>query len=42
MNSADSDEKRAEAQRRVQELYGRRGKFMNEDMTGFVWLYLRK
>jgi hypothetical protein len=43
LNSEANDEKkRAEAQQQVQELYKRRTEFMKEDMTGFVWLYLRK
>ena len=39
---ANDEKKRAEAQRQIQELYKRRTEFMKEDMTGFVWLYLRK
>jgi len=42
-------EKRAKAKQRVQELYSKsqelyraRLKIVNEDMTGFVWLYLQK
>lgn len=43
LNSEANDEKkRAEAQQQIQELYKRRTEFMKEDMTGFVWLYLRK
>jgi hypothetical protein len=43
LNSGANDEKkRAEAQQQIQELYQRRTDFMKEDMTGFVWLYLRK
>ena len=43
LNSEANDEKkRAEAQQQIQELYERRTEFMKEDMTGFVWLYLRK
>ncbi len=30
------------AQQRIQELYQQRTKFMKEERTGFVWLYLRK
>jgi hypothetical protein len=38
-----NDEKeRPKAQQRVQELYQQRTKFIKEDMTGFVWLYLQK
>jgi FG-GAP-like repeat len=36
------DEKRNDAQQRLQELYNKRSKFMKEDRTGFVWLYLQK
>jgi hypothetical protein len=35
-------QRRAEAQKRVQELYSQRSSFINEDSTGFVWLYLQK
>ena len=38
---ADADQ-RNEAAQRLSELYSKRGKFMVEDRTGFVWLYLRK
>jgi hypothetical protein len=39
----DNDaQKRIEAQHRYQQLYSDRTKFMKEDMTGFVWLYLQK
>jgi hypothetical protein len=42
-NSAVNDEKKQnEAQRRLQELYSQRTNSMKEDMTGFVWLYLKK
>jgi hypothetical protein len=41
-SEADDEKKRAEAQQQIQELYERRTEFMKEDMTGFVWLYLRK
>jgi hypothetical protein len=34
--------KKAEAQKRLQELYASRDSFMKEEMTGFVWLYLQK
>jgi hypothetical protein len=33
---------RNEAQQRFQKLYSDRSAFMNEDRTGFVWLYLQK
>jgi len=43
LNSAVNDEKkRDKAQQHYQELYNQRSKFMREDRTGFVWLYLRK
>ena len=43
LNSTSDDEKtRNEAQRRLQQLYSERSKFMKEDRTGFVWLYLQK
>ena len=43
LNSPMADnEKRDEAQKRLQELYNSRSKFMKEDRTGFVWLYLQK
>jgi hypothetical protein len=43
LNSAANDaQKQTEAQRHYQELYNRRSRFMKEDRTGFVWLYLRK
>jgi FG-GAP-like repeat len=43
MNATANDAtKRNEAQQRYQELYQKRSEFMNEDMTGFVWLYLQK
>jgi hypothetical protein len=38
---ADED-KRAKAQQRIQELYDKRSSFINEEPTGFVWLYLQK
>ena len=43
MHPPGADEKtRAKAQQHFQELYNQRSKFMQEDMTGFVWVYLRK
>jgi hypothetical protein len=39
---ANDPKKQAEAQKQFQEVYQRRTDFMKEDMTGFVWLYLRK
>jgi hypothetical protein len=38
----NDEKKRSEAQTRFQELYNKRGEFMKEDRTGFVWLYLRR
>jgi hypothetical protein len=43
LRAAANDEKeQKKVQQSIQELYDRRKEFMNEDMTGFVWLYLRK
>jgi hypothetical protein len=43
LNSADNDpSQQNEARQRIQNLYNQRSEFMKEDMTGFVWLYLRK
>jgi hypothetical protein len=43
LNSSDNDPKKQnEARERYQKLYSQRSEFMKEDMTGFVWLYLRK
>jgi hypothetical protein len=42
MQAAKNDEGRQKAQQRFQVLYQERAKFMKEDRTGFVWLYLRK
>jgi GH24 family phage-related lysozyme (muramidase) len=40
---ATSDEKQMEeAQQRMKKLYAQREEFMEEDRTGFVWLYLQK
>ena len=36
------EEKRAAAQTKINELYGKRSSFIQEDRTGFVWLYLQK
>jgi hypothetical protein len=33
---------RERAQKRISELYRERRKFVNEEYTGFVWLYLQK
>jgi hypothetical protein len=41
--SPDPDATRvAEVQQELRRLYDRRGEFVTEDSTGFVWLYLRK
>jgi len=40
-----SEEMRVDANKaneKIQKLYAQRSEFMNEDMTGFVWLYLQK
>jgi hypothetical protein len=43
MNDGTADEaKRTAAQTRIQELYAKRSNFINEEMTGFVWLYRQK
>jgi FG-GAP-like repeat len=43
LNATAQDEKsRSAALERFQELYNERAKFMKEDQTGFVWLYLQK
>ncbi len=43
LNATVEDEKaRNEAQQRFQKLYSERSKFIKEDRTGFVWLYLQK
>jgi len=43
LNSGVGDEKaRAKAVAEYNKVYGRRSEFMHEEMTGFVWLYLRK
>jgi hypothetical protein len=39
---AAAEKKRNDAQTRVQELYNKRSSFIQEDRTGFVWLYLQK
>ena len=39
--AADAAQRR-EGMQRHQELYQQRAEFMSEDVTGFVWLYLRK
>jgi hypothetical protein len=43
LNVAATDEaKQNEARQRFQRIYEQRSEFMQEDRTGFVWLYLRK
>jgi hypothetical protein len=43
LSSEFKDEKaEEEAQERFQKIYEERSKFMKEERTGFVWLYLRK
>jgi hypothetical protein len=42
VEKAAAEKKRAEAQTRIQELYRKRSSFIQEEMTGFVWLYLQK
>ncbi len=39
---ANDEKTRQELNRRYQELYEQRARFMNQDSTGFVWLYRRK
>ncbi|HUG93370.1 MAG TPA: hypothetical protein VML55_21205, partial [Planctomycetaceae bacterium] len=39
---ADDDTRRQASLQRFQELYRQRSEFMNEDRTGFVWLYVQK
>jgi len=42
MNAAKEEKERVAAIEKVQQLYGERSKFMKEDYTGFVWVYLQK
>jgi hypothetical protein len=42
LNSAKDAKAREKASQEYQKVYGRRSAFMREEMTGFVWLYLRK
>jgi len=37
-----NEDKKADAQKRLQKLYTSRASFVQEEMTGFVWLYLQK
>ena len=41
-SSAGDEKQQNEARERFQKLYSERSKFMKEDRTGFVWLYLQK
>jgi hypothetical protein len=42
LNSARDDKSREKATQEYQKVYNQRSAFMNEEMTGFVWLYLQK
>ncbi|HUE74786.1 MAG TPA: hypothetical protein VMP01_28210 [Pirellulaceae bacterium] len=42
LNCTTDEKQRTEASRKYQELYRKRGEFMKEDRTGFVWLYSQK
>ncbi len=42
LQAVKDDKERQKGQQRIQELYQQRTQFMKDDMTGFVWLYLRK
>ncbi len=43
MNSESADQtKRNKANEEFNKVYNQRTQFMNEDRTGFVWLYLQK
>lgn len=42
LNSTTDEKERLEANRRFRELYDQRREFMQEDRTGFVWLYRQK
>lgn len=42
MNSSSDEQERIKSQKEFQDLYSRRSEFMTEDLTGFVWLYLRQ
>ncbi len=42
LNSTTDEKQRIEASRKFQVLYLKRGEFMKEDRTGFVWLYQQK
>jgi hypothetical protein len=42
VKEGESNEQQQAAQKRLQDLYEKRTEFMNEDPTGYVWLYRRK
>jgi hypothetical protein len=42
ISKAENDEQREAARRRYIELLQKRSEFMQEEWTGFVWLYLQK
>ena len=43
MSSPAADQaKRVKANEEFYKIYNQRAEFMNEERTGFVWLYLRK
>jgi len=43
MSSATADEAKSnKAREEFQKIYNQRTEFMNEEHTGFVWLYLQK
>jgi hypothetical protein len=42
MQSTTDAKKRQEANKRFYEVYNKRSEFMNEQRTGFVWLYVQK
>ena len=42
MQAAKDEKEQTKTQQRIQELYQERTKFMKEERTGFIWLYLRK
>jgi hypothetical protein len=42
LNKAADEKERAKASEEYNKAYARKKEFMNEEMTGFVWLYLQK
>jgi hypothetical protein len=42
LDKVKDEKEREKASKRYSELYQERSKFMNEEMTGYVWLYLQK